>query len=109
MAESKLFAGKPLPLGGLSNEEELVKECPAEFKNGNPWSSLAMGIFYQGARISNWKWKSPDLAIRKHQLNCFYGLIGSMDIKHQDKKSVAGWMLSEMLTEVPERIPLAEE
>lgn len=103
MESNKLFAGEREIFGGLSNEEELVKECPVEFKNGNAWTGYAMSIFYAGGDISDWKWKSPDPAVCQHQLDCFYGLLGSMEIRHQDKTAVAGWMLSEMLEEVPKK------
>lgn len=29
------------------------------------------------------------------------GLLQTFDIPHEDKESVAGWMLSEMLNEIP--------
>jgi hypothetical protein len=109
MEEDRLFAGHRLIFGGLSNEEELAKKCPSEFKNGNAWSGLAMAIFYNGCDRSNWKWKSPDSAVCEHQFACFYGLLTSFDIGHRDKESVAGWMLSEMLAEVPDRLPLPDE
>jgi hypothetical protein len=109
MEESKLFAGHRLLFGGLSNEADLAKELPVEFKLGNAWSSLAMGIFYNGCDTSNWKWKSPDPKVRKHQMDCFNGLLQSFEIDHFVKGPVAGWMLSEMLVEVPERIPLPEK
>lgn len=100
-----LFAGKPQLFGGLSNECELAEACPAEFKRGNPWSSYARRVFFGGANIANWKWKSSDEAERRHQKACFQALLGTFDLKHQDKEAVAGWMLSEMLTEVPEYVP----
>jgi hypothetical protein len=45
----------------------------------------------------------------KHQPDCFYGLLRSFEINHWNKGSVAGWMLSEMLAEMPDRIPLPEK
>ncbi len=104
-ATSPLFAGNGQPFGGLSNERELAKLCPPEFKRGNPWSSYASRVFFGGANIANWKWKSDDEAVRRHQKGCFHGLLGTFDLKHEDKEAVAGWMLSEMLTEVPEYVP----
>jgi len=100
----ELFAGEPLPLGGLSNEEELSMLCPEEFKKPNPWSEYAMKFFFEGGKIGNWKWKSDDKKVRVHQLNCFHGFLATFEIPHKDKESVAGWMLSEMLEEVPEML-----
>jgi hypothetical protein len=102
---SKLFAGEPEPFGGLSNEHELARECPAEFKEENPWSSYAMKLFFFGGNIGNWKWKSDNPAERRQQKNRFDFLLGTFGLRHEDKEAVAGWMLSEMLTEVPEHIP----
>ena len=101
----ELFSGEAMPLGGLSNEEELVKLCPREFyEPSNPWSTLGMKIFHKGAVISNWKWKSDDLEVKEDQAACLHGLLGTYNIGHHDKRAVAGWMLSEMLSEVPEHI-----
>jgi hypothetical protein len=104
-AASLLFDGRPNPLGGLSNEDELARECPDEFKDENPWSSYAMKLFFFGGNITNWKWKSGDPAKRSRQTRCFRGLLGTFNIPH-DKEAVAGWMLSEMLTEVPKHTAL---
>jgi hypothetical protein len=99
-----LFAGKPEMLGGLTNEKELAKKCPKEFQQDNPWSNYAMKLFYNGGNIKNWKWKSDDDGIKEKQFACFYGLLGTFGLRHEDKKAIAGWMLSEMLQEVPEHI-----
>jgi len=102
---SRLFVGSAGPFGGLSNERELVKSCPDEFKKNNAWSNYASKLFFRGAKIGNWKWKSEDESVRNKQYQCFCGLLGTFGIGHNEKESVAGWMLSEMLTEVPEYIP----
>ena len=97
-----LFSGAPSFLGGLSNEEELVKCCPKDFMQRNEWSDYAMQIFFAGGSCKDWKWKFNDEGVRKQQLACFKGLLGTFGIKHEHKEAVAGWMLSEMLTEVPQ-------
>ena len=38
-------------------------------------------------------------------MGCFQGVLGTFGLRHEDKEAVAGWMLSEMLAEVPEYIP----
>lgn len=101
----ELFSGKPSPFGGLSNERELVKICPEDFKNNwtsNKWCNYASKLFFSGGSIKNWKWKTIDTADREIQLRCFYGLLGTFGIPHESKEAVAGWMLSEMLEELPE-------
>lgn len=106
--EPKLFSGNPGFLGGLSNEDELAVLCPAEFKKDNPWSKYTMTIFYQGANIGNWDWKSDDEEARHKQLGCLKGILGSF-VSTEDKEAVAGWMLSEMLSKVPEYLPPEKE
>jgi hypothetical protein len=105
MSNERLFAGQPGILGGLSNEDELAGLCPEEFKNKNPWSDYAMKLFYRGGNIANWKWKSNYGSARRHQRGCFSGLLGTFSLPYQAKTAVAGWMLSEMLSEVPEYVP----
>lgn len=97
----KLFSGKPEFLGGLSNEEALVKICPKQFMIDNLWSQYASMIFFGGGSTKEWKWRTEDQAIRNRQLSFLKGLLSTFGIKHEHKEAVAGWMLSEMLTEVP--------
>lgn len=104
-----LFNGSPNFFGGLSNEEELAEECPAEFKEDNTWSEYAMKLFFGGGNISNWEWLSEDIEECKKQMACFHGLMGSFDLPHEDKEAVAGWMLSKMLKKVPEYLPQKKE
>jgi hypothetical protein len=99
-----LFSGTPSPFGGLSNERELARQCPPEFKRRNPWSDAAMLLFFRGGKLNHWLWKSADPQIASKQLRCFKGLISTFDLKHEDKEAVAGWMLSEMLTSVPDHV-----
>jgi len=110
--KEKLFAGKPSAFGGLSNEAELVQICPEPFKsdyNYNEWSKAAMMIFFAGGKIGHWKWRTADPAVKQRQMACFNGLLGTWGIKHEAKEAVAGWMLSEMLTEVPEHVEVPKE
>lgn len=104
MPKELIFAGKAQAFGGLSNERELVSLCPEEFKRRNPWSDYVSKIFFGGANISNWNWKSQDLEKQARQLSCFGCLLGGWGLRHEDKEAIAGWMLSEMLTETPEYI-----
>lgn len=100
--DKKLFSGTPGFLGGLSNEEKLVKLCPDEFKTENPWSHAASLLFFCGGKTTDWKWRSPDKAERGRQRACFEGLLRGFGLQHESKEAIAGWMLSEMLSEVPE-------
>lgn len=99
-----LFSGEPRSSGGLSNEQELAKICPAQFRSDNPWSDYAMRLFSLGGNIANWKWKSIDALEKRRQRACFKALLGTSDLTLEDKMAVAGWMLFEMLIEVPEHV-----
>ncbi|MDD5341096.1 MAG: hypothetical protein PHC97_01510 [Patescibacteria group bacterium] len=103
-----LFEGVPQPLGGLTNEVALTRACPDEFRHRNPWTEYAMKLFYCGGNISNWKFKNPDENVQVSQRACFHGFLGTWGVSHEDKEAVAGWMLSEMLSEVPVHIPKPE-
>lgn len=107
MANEVLFSGRhlPLPPGGLSNEKELIDCCPSEFKLHNPWSTLAMRLYFEGGHFrDHWKFKEKDADICRTQLMCleallddFYGGYSSPE----DRAAIGGWMLSEMLEELP--------
>ena len=99
-----LFEGESGFLGGLSNEAELAKQCPDSFRDRNAWSDYASQIFFNGAKIHSWKFKDPNKEVQIKQFSCFKGLLGTFAIPHEDKEAVAGWMLSEMLMEIPEYI-----
>lgn len=108
MSSKILFSGKlyPLNTGGISNEKELVSMCPAEFKEkDNVWSNYARMLFCRGADIKNWQWNTEDEEIRTSRFAYLRGILRADDLEIEDRKAVAGWMLSEMLTEVPEYIP----
>lgn len=103
-AVSPLFAGILEYLGGLSNEGELAKVCPEEFRRNNPWSDYVSSLFRTGnADMAGWKWKSDNQAERRRQMEYFLSLIDTFDLKREDKEAVTCWMLSEMLVEVPSK------
>ena len=101
-----LFSGDPGSFfGGLFNERDLAEACPDEFRQANDWSTYAMKLFFNSVSIANWKWRSNDKEERRRQHDCFRALLGTFVLSNEDKEAVAGWMLSEMLTEVPEYVP----
>jgi hypothetical protein len=102
VTKEDLFIGEYEPLGGLSNEHDLARICPDDFKNmHNPWSGYAANLFCSGGNIKDWKWKSLDIEKQRQQLSCLRGVLSGFDLDHMDKIALAGWMLSEMLSEVP--------
>jgi len=97
-----LFSGKPNFFGGLSNERDLVPLIPTEFRNHrNPWTALASSVFFRGANIAGWSFRTVNQEIRTQQLACFKAALSGFDLQHEDKEALCGWMLSEMLTELP--------
>ena len=96
-----MFSGKASVLGGLSNENRLAEICPDEFKKDNKWSDLANKIFFSGADTINWNYKSFSKEEQKKQKTCLIGVLKTFGLSHEDKESVAGWMLFEMLNEIP--------
>ena len=101
-----LFGGHPLPDGGLDNEEEVARECPEEFKSENEWSRYAIYLYtHQVSESGDWKWRSDDLVIRGYQRLCLIAVLETFDVRHEDNEAIAGWMLSVMLTEVPDYNP----
>jgi len=80
------------------NESMLVEECPVEFRGDNPWSNYVD----RGGSVENWKWKSDDKTKRTRQMDCLMAINDHSSLSNENKRAVMGWMLSEMLTEVPE-------
>lgn len=99
--KSGLFSGDPSGFGGLSNERDLAKSCPQKFRDRNEWSEYASRIFFSGASTKEWKCKTSNDEEKRKQMACFRALLSGFGLSHEDKEAVAGWMLSEMLTEVP--------
>lgn len=100
----QLFAGKST-FAGLSNEDYLAQICPIHFRDNwmkNVWCNAAEEIFFNGADVKTWKWQDEDQKIQ--QLIKFKALLGGFGLPHESKIAVAGWMLSEMLKEVPREL-----
>jgi hypothetical protein len=79
-----------------------VKLCPKEFKKeGNPWSVYANKIIESGQIDSRgWQWKTEDKEEREKQLFILDKWLGIF-LPCKEKIAAAGWMLSEILSEVP--------
>ncbi len=103
MNQSSLFSGELLRPGGLSNESQLVIACPQEFfEPGNPWSSCANSYILQGrSTMRGWKWKTNDQKVRIQQALCLEEMVCGSSLDREYRQAIAGWMLSEMLREVP--------
>lgn len=108
MFSEQLFAGRPKLTGGLTNEKELLLLCPEKFKSCNIWSSYADFLFLIGGNIANWSWKSTNTQIQDYQLYYFKSLLRTHTLQYKERKAIAGWMLSEMLSEVPIFIPIEQ-
>jgi len=93
--------------GVLKKERELAGMCPIEFMDDdNPWAQYVMKIATEGGDTGNWKWLTDDEDAREIQFGHFCFLIGASHLSHNELKGLAGWMLSNMLEEVPEYVPV---
>lgn len=104
MNTAELFSGERLPRGGLSNEQELARSCPRPFFNlENPWHAYVGDASLWGWNESSWKWQSPDAEVQVRQKNCLEALLDGdrRNLTITIRNAIAGWMLSEMLTDVP--------
>jgi len=100
---SSLFSGHSQVFGGLSNECQLARVCPPQFKESdNAWSIYAETICSKKVDITKWKWKSLKRIEKISQVLCLYTILGTHGLMNQDTVAVAGWMLSEMLLEIPQ-------
>lgn len=99
---SSLFDGKILGPGNVSNEKELTVLCPKEFFDSeNPWSLCAAFFILHGTKMLGWKWKTQDYKVRVQQALHLEEIMASPTLEHDHRQAIAGWMLSEMLREVP--------
>ncbi|MEN9407549.1 MAG: hypothetical protein RLZZ455_765 [Candidatus Parcubacteria bacterium] len=102
MAE-RLFVGEAEFLGGLTNEAELVKLCPEEFRDSeNPWHERLRLLAVDGI-VPGMAWSAVDEDELRVQKACLRGLYMSFGISQEDKNATAAWMLSCMMS------PLASE
>ena len=98
-----LFTGELLRPKGLSNEGTLAIECPQEFFDpDNPWSSCAASYILKGRTdLRGWKWKTNDQQTRIQQVLRLEEIVSGSSLDADHQRAVAGWMLSEMLRQVP--------
>jgi len=116
MPEKNIFVVGCSPFGGQTNVKELAELCPQEFKErSNLWKGHAIWLkckddsyIYYLAR--DWVWKSEDRSVRSRQLSCLLNLVNTKNdmISRNDISAVVGWMLSEMLNEVPNIVPTTQ-
>ncbi len=104
------FTGHPdIDFIGLTNEEELAEICPEDFKQDNPWTKYASHFVKKDVKRRNrliitthWRYKPGTEEERRHKLSCFTTILASPNLHFKQKIPIAGWMLSEILEEVPE-------
>lgn len=100
VSHEELFAGTPDFFGGISNQIKLTKICPPFFREDNEWSRYSR-IFQETRECIKWKWKTDSTDIRRKQLACLNALLNSKEISTHSLHAIGGWMLSEMITEIP--------
>ena len=108
MSQEHLFSGIFCIDGGLTNDDMgyLSEKSPTGFgDSSNEWTKYAFKVIIEGgASIENWEWKSDDELIKQKQLKYFRAICLSPRECSQRHWAIAGWMLSEMLINVPEYI-----
>ncbi len=86
--------------GWQTNVSKLQDYYLRKFRIENDWSKAAMKL--SGPTYpASWKWKQIDPVVRQR---CYIGLmsiISSFWLSREDKAAIAGWILSEILHEVP--------
>jgi hypothetical protein len=99
-----------LARGGINllDVKQVLRECPDEFKKTGPWTRFAAKLMIIGLDSSNWKWKISSEERYKWIIKLVY-LRGSPNFTIEDKMYIGGWMLSEMLSEVPNLPNLVEK
>ncbi len=106
MERNILFEGEPLPQGGLSNARVLAELCSQSFRSNCEWTLYAREVIRRGGDLRNWRYLAEDPAVRERQFRLFCALLGSHNIPPERRATVAGWMLSHMLTEIPEYLSI---
>ena len=85
--------------GWQAHAHKAVASCPLEFfAEDNLWQAKARKL-YSSVDTSEWKWKTPDNSLRERELLVVLSLLSSFWISRDQKTAVAGWMLSEILSD----------
>ena len=114
-----LFSGE-IVNGHLSNEISLHKDCPPEFRDvNNPWTACVLMFLRlhnkgRGGMLMPWEPKQFYSDRRANELECqrretcFTNMLHSYhsSLKLEHRAAVMAWMLSEMLSEVPQYVPI---
>ena len=74
----------------------------------NQWLRYIKDVFLRDFNTSGWKWKSENKEVQKMQLNFFSIIFMASRLPLERRVAIAGWMLSEMLKEVPKSIVCSE-
>ena len=103
----KLEAENQSPLTPLG-EEALRQQCPPPrfFEVHNPWVIVATKVYVQGAVIEEWKWRKISPYDRSMVFGLFHLLGSSKTLEPQIKCAIGGWILSDLLEEIPVHIPV---
>lgn len=110
---SKLFAA-PVGTPGTPTIVELFAECPKDFKLfSNQWYRLAAKVRSGGVNATNWKFKTTDPSERERQLLCMVAMTAAPHMLNDPEAttmcdSIAAWMFSEALSELPDYVRLTQ-
>ena len=99
-----LFDGE-VRCGALSNVFELVELVPEEFSPENEWYQYVEHLYAKGGQEYDASWKARSDFVESlwyHTRKCFKYAFMDSRIPREKRFALCGWMLSEMLAEVPE-------
>jgi hypothetical protein len=81
-----------------------INLSPHDFWEVNAWSEyVTKFIDHNGDAVVYWHWKSDNPAVRRIQRNFFLHIL-SLKIPKDDKVFAGAWILSTILSEVPNHI-----
>ncbi len=99
VAVELLFA-RTVDDGEIKNLEILTSACPKVFHAGNRWVKYARKWEISRRQQDWWKWKATEKEVRNHQFKVLLAVQQS-GLEDESRLALEGWMLSEMLEEIP--------
>jgi|GEM_PF-1678797 len=90
-----LFKGKI----NFDDVKQILEKCPDVFKGDSPWTAFVANLIRVGsADTHSWKFRKKEHNVCLIRLIL---LLGNKGIRFEERAYIGGWMLSEMLEEIP--------
>jgi hypothetical protein len=104
---AKLADAKRVLFSTNASWVELVDVCPAEFRRDNKWSNFAVKLFVtmraddRASDHRQWEWQLDPGPELERRFARFREVCRNVNLPPDEHKAVAGWMLHELLFDVP--------